>query len=53
MCIRDRSYSILAENHDSDELQKVIDSSIDIAEMEGLFAHSEALKYIKKNIKSN
>ena len=47
------SYSILTENHDSDELQKVIDSSIDIAEMEGLFAHSEALKYRKKNIKSN
>ena len=47
------SYSILSENHDSDELQKVISSSIEIAEMEGLFAHSEALKYRKKNIKSN
>lgn len=42
------SYSILSENHDSDELQKVISSSIEIAEMEGLFAHSEALKYRKK-----
>ena len=47
------SYSILSENHDSDELQIVISSSIEIAEMEGLFAHSEALKYRKKNIKSN
>ena len=47
------SYSILSENHDSDELQKVISSSIEIAEMEGLFAHSEALKYRKKNTKSN
>ena len=47
------SYSILSENHDSDELQKVISSSIEIAEMEGLFAHSEALKYRKKNKKSN
>ena len=47
------SYSILSENHDSNELQKVISSSIEIAEMEGLFAHSEALKYRKKNIKSN
>lgn len=47
------SYSILSENHDSDELQKVISSSIEIAEMEGLFAHSEALKYRKKNIKPN
>ena len=45
------SYSILSENHDSDELQKVISSSIEIAEMEGLFAHSEALKYRKKKYK--
>ena len=47
------SYSILSENHDNDELQKVISNSIEIAEMEGLFAHSEALKYRKKDIKSN
>ena len=47
------SYSILSENYDSDELQKVISNSIEIAEMEGLFAHSEALKYRKKDIKSN
>ena len=47
------SYSILSENHDSEELQKVIDHSIQIAELEGLFAHSEALKLRKENKKTN
>jgi histidinol dehydrogenase len=47
------SYSILSENHDSKELQKVIKNSIEIAELEGLFAHSKALKLRKKNIETN
>ena len=47
------SYSILSENHDTVELQKVIDNSIQIAELEGLFAHSEALKLRKENKKTN
>ncbi|MDC3078600.1 histidinol dehydrogenase [SAR86 cluster bacterium] len=46
------SYSILSENHDTEELQKVIDSSIQIAELEGLSAHSEALKLRKENKKN-
>ena len=47
------SYSVLSENQDTEELQKVIDNSIQIAELEGLFAHSEALKLRKKNKKTN
>ena len=47
------SYSILSENHDTEELQKVIDNSIQIAELEGLSAHSEALKLRKENKKTN
>lgn len=47
------SYSILSENHDTKELQKVIDNSIQIAELEGLSAHSEALKLRKENKKTN
>ena len=46
------SYSILSENHDTEELQKVIDNSIQIAELEGLSAHSEALKLRKENKKN-
>ena len=46
------SYSILSENHDTKELQKVIDNSIQIAELEGLSAHSEALKLRKENKKN-
>ena len=47
------SYSILSDNHDTEELQKVIFNSIQIAELEGLFAHSEALKLRKKDKKIN
>ena len=47
------SYSVLSDNHDSEELQKVIANSIQIAEMEGLFAHSEALKLRQENKKTN
>ena len=47
------SYSILSDNHDTEELQKVIANSIQIAELEGLFAHSEALKLRKENKKAN
>ena len=47
------SYSVLFDNHDSEELQKVIAISIQIAEMEGLFAHSEALKLRQENKKTN
>jgi histidinol dehydrogenase len=46
------SYSVLSENHDTEELQKVIDNSIQIAELEGLSAHSEALKLRKENKKN-
>jgi histidinol dehydrogenase len=42
----------LSENHDTEELQKVIDNSIQIAELEGLSAHSEALKLRKENKKN-
>ena len=47
------SYSILSDNHDTEELQKVISNSIQIAKLEGLFAHSEALKLRKKVKKAN
>ena len=47
------SYSILSENQDTEELQRVIDNSIQIAELEGLSAHSEALKLRKENKKTN
>ncbi len=47
------SYSVLSDNFDSEELQKVIKNSIDLAELEGLTAHSEALKLRKKNKKVN
>ena len=46
------SYSILSDNHDTEELQKVIVNSIQIAELEGLFAHSEALKLRKEDKKN-
>ena len=47
------SFSKIAENFDSDELDKVIDNSIEIAELEGLYAHAEALRLRKNKSNSN
>jgi histidinol dehydrogenase len=47
------SFSKIAENFDSDELDKVIDNSIEIAELEGLYAHAEALRLRKNKLSSN
>ena len=47
------SFTKISENFDSDELQKVISNSIDIANLEGLSAHAKALQLRLKKSKSN
>lgn len=47
------SFTKISENFDSDELQKVISNSIDIANLEGLSAHAKALQLRLKKDNSN
>ncbi|MDA9636204.1 histidinol dehydrogenase [SAR86 cluster bacterium] len=47
------SFTKISENFDSEELQKVISNSIDIANLEGLSAHAKALELRLKKSNSN
>jgi histidinol dehydrogenase len=47
------SFTKISENFDSEELQKVISNSIDLANLEGLSAHAKALQLRLNKDKSN